>query len=68
MSATEQRHWVNKMEEKYGADVSQRPTVGCQGRFRPWKKGDSLVCEVKDTDGTWSAFIAARHSLDKHNR
>ena len=59
----EQADWATKMVAEYGPDVCKWPTLGCGGRFRPWKKGESMVCEVKDTDGTWSAFIAARPSL-----
>ena len=59
----EQAEWATKMAATYGADVCMWPKLGCRGRFRPWKKGDSMVCEVKDIDGNWSAFIAARPSL-----
>ena len=59
----EMRPWALKMEQKFGADVASWPRLGCSGRFRPWAKGHSMVCEVKDVDDTWSAFIAARPSF-----
>ncbi len=30
---------------------------GCGARFRPWARGESLVCEFRDSGGQWLCFL-----------
>ena len=51
--------WVDDMYKEYG-DEENWPKIGCGATFVPWKKGMSMVAEVKCADGRWEAFVADR--------
>ena len=52
--------WVKDLTERYGDDCARWPSIGCGANFKPWKKGHSMVVELRLSDGTWTAFISDR--------
>ena len=51
--------WVEKLKLKYG-DVSQWPKFGCNSQFVPWKKGKSMVAEIRIEGDQWEAIVCDR--------
>ena len=51
---------VTYLKGKYGEDRAEWPQVGCGARFTPFKKGASMVVEIKQADNEWTSFVAER--------
>ena len=54
------RNVVTDLKGKYGDDIADWPKVGCGAQFSPWKKGASMVVEIKQEDGSWDSVVAER--------
>ena len=54
------QEWVAIMTKKHGDDCCKWPKIGCTANFVPWKKGPSMVMELKTKSGEWSSFMSAR--------
>ena len=53
------RGWVEDMHKEYG-EPEAWPKIGCRSEFKAYKKGFSMVAEIKCPDGRWTAFSADR--------
>ena len=53
------KSWVDDMHKEYG-EVTAWPKIGCGSDFTAYKKGYSMIAEVKCPDGVWAAFSADR--------
>ena len=53
------RGWVEEMHKEYG-EIGEWPKIGCGSGFAPYRKGFSMVAEIKCPDGQWMAFSADR--------
>ena len=53
------RKWVDDMTATYG-EVEKWPQLGCESNFVPFKKGGSMVVEIKQENGEWTSFVAER--------
>eukprot|EP00974_Lingulodinium_polyedra_P099919 9679767-Lingulodinium_polyedra.AAC.1 len=54
------KEWVENLVTEYGDDIQKWPKVCCETNFVPWRKGASMVIEMKTKDGEWPPFMADR--------
>ena len=53
------RRWNENLNKKFGSRELW-PIIGCGARFFPWKRGPSMVAELRLDDGTWASFLCER--------